>query len=177
MENQFVIAITTSIIALVGAIVASLFSYSSSKKNSKVNAMQSYLGFLQNKMNKLEEAAKAYNKRVENLEEINSITILNAVKKKCDVFIDIIFEYSYLLSKNDEYNSLKEMGERITVSYANLVLASQNSSFKCTDKYEPISPNQLYSEMEKYIENAKNLISEESIKTLKEFEDLSKMKE
>ena len=69
------------------------------------------------------------------------------------------------------------MGERITISYANLVLASQNSSFKCTDKYEPISPNQLYSEMEKYIENAKNLISEESIKTLKEFEDLSKMKE
>ena len=176
METKFVISIVTSIIALIGAIIASLFSYYSSKKSTKVHAMQAYLGFLQNKMNKLEEAARAYNKRVENLEEINSVTILNAVKKKCDIFIDIIFEYSYLLSKNDEYDNLKELGERITVSYANLVLASQNSSFKCTDKHEPISPNQLYTEMENYLEKAKNLISEESKNALKEFEDLSKMK-
>ena len=52
------LSLFTSCIAIVVACISGLFSYYSSKRSAKVQAMQAYLALLQHKMTKLEEGLK-----------------------------------------------------------------------------------------------------------------------
>lgn len=56
MTTSTILSLIASLVAIIVAVISGLFSYFSSKRSTKVQAMQAYLGFLQRKMDKLEEA-------------------------------------------------------------------------------------------------------------------------
>lgn len=176
MEFTFVISITTALIALVGAIIAAFFSYFSSKQNTKVQAMQAYLQFLQKKMDKLEGVLKTYDDRSELSEKDFSNELSNSIQNGFRMSSAFLEEYSYLFNHTDHlYKEITKEKEMISLSYG-VYLGEQKGMTYAGKKEELIPKDDLLKKMITFKYNVRHLIENELECTFNKFEELSILK-
>ena len=167
------LSLITSCIAIVVACISGLFSYYSSKRSAKVQAMQAYLAFLQHKMTKLEEGLKVADPKVIKKDDTNDY-ITQIIFNTSNHRKRIIPIYSYLLSE-DRKEKIKEMVK--TDAILDQMMGVINDK-KQRFKYEGtlLEPEEIRSCLAGLNIQFKELIAEELEDTYKEFKGLSLMK-
>jgi hypothetical protein len=172
---EFQISIITSTIAIIVALISGLFSYFSTKRSAKVEAMKTYLTFLEHKMSKLEEALSFYNSEQvsdDNKDLSESIAShMNLVfKHNCKV----LSNYSYLFTQEQkELVRLTNLQKRLEFT-----LAALSSGLEVKEEYknELFKPIEMVHEMDQFNKDVNTLILKELSGTFKRFEDLSLLK-
>lgn len=173
---EFTIAIITSSIAIVVAIISGVFSYLSTKRSSKVEAMKGYLSFLEHKMIKLEESLDEYDKLTKGEDDEDSDIpshMASLLKKTFKHNGSLLVTYSYLFTQNkDELSRLTEQENRIGFS---LAAHSVKGKYEVKDEYKSsvIPLDELVSEMTTFNKDVRGLIIKELNSTFHKFEELS----
>lgn len=177
METSTVLTIVTSSIALVVAIISGLFSYFSSKRAAKVEAMQYYLQFLQHKMNKLEEIIKVIDLNGEKHKDEDLENLF--YKSVRDFYTDcdrIIVSNGHLFTeeRKEIYKKLHE--KRGQINFENTL-----TGYKIKEK--DISADEIVnlldntknrvSEMIQFCSDVRDLVNKELEATYNKFEQLS----
>ena len=171
METSTILTIVTSSIALVVAIISGLFSYFSSKRAAKVEAMKGYINFLDKKMHKFETALNET--ALMNLDESKDYTSA-VVSSYIDTFYknyNILFKYVNLFTRTAEFNRLYELAKEHDEYVAKIkIKLSEN----------PVLPRieiiELNNKLSKFNIDVRQLITDELKDTTKLFEDLSLLK-
>lgn len=174
---EVTIAIITSSIAIVVAIISGIFSYLSTKRSSKVEAMKGYLSFLEHKMNKLEESLDEYDKLTKGEDEDEDSDIpshtASLLRKAFKHNGSLLVTYSYLFTQNmDELSRLTEKENRIGFS---LAAHSVKGKYEVKDEYKSsvIPLEELVSEISTFNKDVRSLIIKELNSTFHKFEELS----
>lgn len=177
MDNNVLIALVTSAVAMLVACISGLFSYFSTRRTTKVEKLKAYLQFLEHKMSKLEEALVQF----KNIKETDSdsddriealaLLIRDSYRKTSDY----LSTYSYLFSySEDKFNDLCQRNDRISLSYATyIVRAKFASDLKDEYKDQLLPMEALPNEMSRLQKDIQSLIQEELKSTYKQFEKLS----
>lgn len=176
---EFTVSIITSFIAIIVALISGLFSYFSSKRSAKVTAMQAYLGFLQQKLSKLEEALNFFsNPKIissdNKSKQYSSIAdTLESNQERCS---HIITNYGYLFhQEREEYERLAGIHKIILISRNQLLLNDSKLDLSVKDEYKDLVLDRtaLINTMIAFHNDVKELIINELNATYKRFEDLS----
>ena len=171
---EVTIAIITSSIAIVVAIISGLFSYFSTKRSAKVTAMQAYLAFLEHKMNKLEEALKSYNSA-----EINANDDADSIIRKKIIYhnkhsINVLITYAYLFNhESAEYKRLEEIKNTLIFNHDYEFLKSLNIKINNENEDKILDDRGLVNLILQFNEDVRNLLVNELKATYQTFEDLS----
>lgn len=172
METSTILTIVTSSIALVVAIISGLFSYFSSKRAAKVEAMKGYVNFLDKKMQKLE---KALDETVVMKLDMQSQDYTSAlVNSYIDTFYknyNILFKYVYLFNQTAEFKRLYELGKKHDEYVSDIKKKHEKDPF-----FKNSEITELTEKLSKYNIDVRQLITDELKDTTKLFKNLSLLK-
>ena len=177
MDNNVLIALVTSVVALLVACISGLFSYFSTKRTTKVEKLKAYLQFLEHKMNKLEEAQIQFHNITDTYsdseDKITSLALY--LRDRYKKTSDYLETYSYLFTNSEsQYKKLCEKNERISLSYATYMVRSQlHGELKDEYKDRLLPMEDLPSAISNLGNGIQELIQRELSATFKKFEDLS----
>lgn len=173
MNTSIVVALVTSIFALVAAIVSGLISYFSTKQTTKVAKQKHYFDFLQLKMNKLEEVQNLFDSKISADDPATALVkIAHDKNEKMGRFLTV---YKYLFTHTGgEYEQLVKDSQENSLFWG-IHIARQNNLKVHSDKIQDLPELEVV--RDNILKTAKafqQLVALELAETFKDFEGFTK---
>lgn len=174
MDNSILVAIVTSAVALIVALISGVFSYLSTMRTTKVEKLKAYVDFMRHKMDKLENLQTLYQNANGKKEESLTGSMTNILVERFPVASKYLTTYKYLITiKKDDYGVLCELRDRLDLSIKAKKFAG-TAEVKDEFKNELIvDSNELIAETVKFVVGFEKLINGELEATYLKFEALS----
>lgn len=173
MDTSIVVALVTSFLALVGAIVAGLFSYFSTKQTTKVAKQKHYFDFLQLKMNKLEEVQNLFDSTVVVDDYKTGLQKLAADRnEKMNRFLTV-YEY-FFTHKKEEFAEVLRASRLNNLHWGIHAALQQNMEVDSELMKELPEQNVVVNNILNTAKAFQQLVAKELAETYKDFEGFTK---
>ena len=173
MDTSIVVALVTSIFALVAAIVSGLISYFSTKQTTKVAKQKHYFDFLQLKMNKLEEVQNLFDSEISADDPTTGLVkIASDRNEKTSRFLTV-YEYLFTHTKG-EYDQLVKDSHYNSLCYG-IHIARQNKLEVDSEEIKDLpEPEVVVNNILRTAKAFQRLVALELAETYKDFEGFTK---
>ena len=173
MNTSIVVALVTSIFALVAAIVSGLISYFSTKQTTKVAKQKHYFDFLQLKMNKLEEVQNLFDSGISADDPTTGLAKIASDRNgKTSRFLTV---YEYLFTHTRaEYEQLVKDSHYNSLCYGIHVAHQNNLTVDSEEIKDLPEPGVVVDNILKTANAFQKLVTKELAATYKDFEGFTK---
>lgn len=173
MNTSIVVALVTSIFALVAAIVSGLISYFSTKQTTKVAKQKHYFDFLQLKMNKLEEVQNLFESGISADDPTSGLAkIASDRNAKTSRFLTV-YEYLFTHTRG-EYEQLVKDNHYNSLCYGIHVAHQNNLTVDSEEIKDLPEPRVVVDNILKTADAFQHLVTNELSETYKDFEGFTK---